>query len=215
MADPGNGTAPTNNSNTNEAQHQRIRVVVKRRGRFLLLNFQNDAMQSGDQVMRTIRHECSYALVPGRASWLPASLFRRHVVYIGTISILSPPDDRESGNGLREVAISQLEYSAALTLAFSRPDILRDAGPFAQRYPDTIEVDPPNPEQSLMKAVVVVLRINKSIVFFLVGLALLAATAVSLGVGITLSSLEIGLTCFTVVSAALSLIIAVLHWATK
>jgi hypothetical protein len=66
-----------------------------------------------------------------------------------------------------------------------------------------------------MKAVVIVSEINKSAVFRLVGLALLAATAGGLGLGISTASVQDGLGFFTGISTALSLLIAILHWASK
>jgi hypothetical protein len=123
-------------------------------------------------------------------------------------------DGGESGAvELREVAFSKLEYSAALTAAFSRPDILRGTASFAEQYPDTIVAGTASSSSS--KAVVIAQKIDEPAVFCLVVLALVLAVAVGLGVGIGTSSAQVGLGCFAGISGVFSLLVGILHWATK
>jgi hypothetical protein len=84
------GVASAAPDRPNEALPQRARVVVQLKDRFLLLESHNDATRSGDHVMRTIRHEYDLAVAATNPKCLPRSLFRRPVVFIGTISTVSP-----------------------------------------------------------------------------------------------------------------------------
>jgi hypothetical protein len=102
-----------------------------------------------------------------------------------------------------------MEYSSALTAAFSRPDILRGTGPFADQYPDTIV------GTASAKAVAIGFKVNTQAVLYLAGLALVLAIAVGLGIGIGTSSVQTGVSCFAGVCTVLTLLIGILQWATK
>jgi len=107
------------------------------------------------------------------------------------------------------VVFSKREHSAELTAAFFRPEILRRTGPFAEQHPDTIA------GTASSQAVLIALKIDKPIVFRLVMVALVVAIGAGLGVGIGTSSVQNGLGCFVGISTVFSLLIGILHWATK
>ncbi|GAB1320217.1 hypothetical protein MFIFM68171_10427 [Madurella fahalii] len=223
MTQTGNSTDTTAPAPDHEVQHQRARVALKRGDRFLLLESHNDATQSGDQVMGQIRRDYDFAVAQKRSRCLPCSLFRKPAVYVGTISTLinhptkvrfsdhnnsSPVSDEPREH---EVAFSNLSYSAALTAAFSRPDILRGTGPFAAQYPDTIA----GAALPMTNAVVIVSKINKPAVSYLAALTLLLAIAAGLVLGFSTSSVQNGIGCFIGISTIFSVLIGILHWVTK
>ncbi|KXX76452.1 hypothetical protein MMYC01_206681 [Madurella mycetomatis] len=111
----------------------------------------------------------------------------------------------------REVAFSNLFYSAALTAAFSRPHILRGTGPFAEQYPDTIA----GTALPTMSAVVIVSKVNRLAVSYLAALTLLLAIVAGLVLGFSTSSVQNGIGCFIGMCTVFSLVIGILHWVTK
>lgn len=145
----------------------------------------------------------------GKSLFIPRHLAARQTIPNKKRTQDWPSDQAETTNEQREVAFAELECSPVLTAALLRPEILRNSGSFAEHYPDLIA------GASSMKVFVIVQELDKTAVVWFVVATLLAAVAAGLGLGVGTGSAAVGFACFTGTVAALSVLMALLHWTTK
>ena len=117
--------------------------------------------------------------------------------------------DLEASHGPLEVIVSDRISSTELTLAFYRPSLLHGSRPFADEHPDIMMGC--NPQ----KTVVVALKLRKTVVLLLVGLALLVSILIGVIVGVVTHNVGNGIVTSSGIAAMLNIVLLVVFWMVK